>query len=201
MKASYCIIFLWIVLSFEASGQRGMPSGYKLQRDYSGTVSFLHDELDGDGRRDSIMVIEQNPGEDGRILALISSRKQPIVSPPIAMCCGSLTLRKQVVIAETRGMRGFSTFRFRWDATARDFRLIGFDTESFGTASGDGSGRESLNLLTGAYESVSNHWDEVCEELVPLPPVKRTLKITRRIYLSRWSEADEQWLYGSLSMN
>lgn len=199
MRAGASLIIL-LFTCLHALGQRGMPTGYKLQKDVSGTVSFLRSDLDGDGKRDSLMVVEVNPGEDGRILALISSRKQPILSPPVAMCCGTVTLRKNVVVAETRGMRGFSTFRFRWEAAAKDFRLIGFDTESFGTASGDGSGRESLNLLTGAYEGVFNHWDEICEELMPLPPVKRNLKINRKIYLSRWSEEVEQWLYASLSM-
>lgn len=176
-----------------------MPSGHRVQLSESGTPLLLKADLDGDKKRDSFMVLELEAGDDGRVLTLMSSQKKPALSPTIALCCGSLTVNKNVVVAVSRGMRGFSTFRFRWEAAAKDFRLIGFDTESFGTASGDGSGTTSLNLLNGAYSEALNHWDEVCEELVPLPPKKRTLKINRKVYLRQWSEDVEQWLYDTMS--
>jgi hypothetical protein len=188
-----------MICSIASLAQRGMPVHYQVQHGETGQHLFLQSDLDGDKKRDSLMVVVAEPGDDGRILALVSSRKSPLLSPPIGLCCGSLSVNKNVVVAITRGMRGFGTFRFRWDPAAKDFQLIGYDTESFGNASGDGSGKASLNLLNGAYEAAFYHWDEVCEELAPLPPVKRKLKLNRKVYLSQWSEKSEQWLYDTMN--
>jgi hypothetical protein len=194
MKHS-CFLLMMMIYSSASIAQRGIPANHRIQRDESGMPQLLRTDLDGDGKRDSVMIIEKEARTDGRIFVLLSSQRSPVLSAPIGLCCGSLTLNKNVIVAITRGMRGFGTFRFRWEPVTKDFRLIGYDTESYGTASGDGSGKASLNLLNGAYEGAFFHWDVVCAELAPLPPVKRTLKLNRKIYLSHWSEESEQWLY------
>ena len=195
MKSLICIIyFILFGLSAATAQNSFLPTGYHVQANGSGTPNELRADLDGDGRPDVFRAIEQGEGEDAMLMAVLKGGKAILYSHPLSMCCGSLSQKNGVIDVHSRGMRGFTYYKFRWDAGAKDFRLIGYATESFGNAANDGSGKSSLNLLTGDYEAAFNSWNERSQKLVALPRIKRRVTIGNRIYLKEFGEAEDEWL-------
>ena len=171
-----------------------LPAGYKILEDASGNPAMLRYDFDSDGRQDIFCAIQPQTGDDAKLMAVLKSGKSVSYSQALSMCCGSLSQKNGVIDVHSKGMRGFTYYKFRWDAKAKDFRLIGYDTESFGNAVHDGSGKSSLNLITGAYEAAFNVWDEKKQKLVALPKVNRKLNLGRRIYLKQFGEDADSWL-------
>ncbi len=171
---------------------QSLPSGYKLLEDAPASVSISAD-LDGDGKRDAFRAVVRSGGEDAQLMAQLANGKT-LTSGALSMCCGSISAKGGVVDVHSKGMRGFAYYKFRWEAAAGDFRLIGYDTESFGNAANDGSGTSSLNLLTGSYEAAFNNYNEKQEKLIALPKVKRKIAVSKKIYLRSFNETADSWL-------
>jgi hypothetical protein len=170
-----------------------LPSGFALLED-TPAPCIAKADLDGDKKTDLFCAAKRKNETDARLLAILKDGKTVIVSGPLSMCCGSVTARGNVVDIHSQGMRGFTYYKFRWDAAAKDFRLIGYDTESFGTATRDGSGKSSINLLNGNYEAAFNVWNEKQEKLIPLPKIKRKVSVSRKFYLKTFNEDADSWL-------
>ena len=195
MKSKSLLPLLTLVLILTGAAQSGaqsLPPGYGPLEDAPGTVTVSMD-MDGDGRQDAFCAALRHGEEDARLLARLASGKT-LSSGTLSMCCGSITAKGTVVDVHSKGMRGFTYYKFRWEAAAGDFRLIGYDTESFGNAANDGSGTSSVNLLTGAYEAAFNSWNEKRGKLIALPKVKRKIAVSRKIYLRTFDEAADSWL-------
>ncbi len=170
-----------------------LPSGYRLQEDAPASCMVKAD-LDGDGSPDWFCAAVKDGDDEARLLALLKGGKVMVQSGPLSMCCGSIAVKGAVVDVHSKGMRGFTYYKFRWEAVAGDFRLIGYDTESFGNAANDGSGFSSINMLTGGYEAAFNSWNEKRGKLMALPKVKRKIVVSRKIYLKSFDEAADSWL-------
>ena len=164
----------------------------QVQTDGSGELMELTYDFDGDGRKDVFAAVESAGGDDPRLMAKIG--KRTLYSKPLSMCCGSISQKKGVIDVNSKGMRGFTYYKFRWDPRVKDFRLIGYATESLGNAANDGSGKSSLNLLTGDYEAAFNSWNEKREQLVALPKVRRKIAVGKRIYLQQFDDTIDEWL-------
>lgn len=170
-----------------------LPPNHSIQQSTSGAPNLLRTDLDGDGKADLFCVAEDAEGV-GYFVAITSTRGR-MESGKLPACCGSMEKTKPGTLRiASKGMRGFSYYTFRWDAPAKDFRLIGYDTESFGNAANDGSGSSSLNLLTGDFVAAFNSYDEKKETLVALPKVRKKVKVDRRIHLQKFDEESEAWV-------
>lgn len=177
-----------------ASGQTPqLPQGYLLLEN-TPDPCIVKADLDGDKQNDLFCAAKRGNETDPRLLAVLKDGKTVIVSGMLSMCCGSIAVHGNVVDVHSQGMRGFTYYKFRWDGAAKDFRLIGYDTESFGTATGDGSGKSSINLMTGDYEAAFSVWNEKQEKLVPLPKIRRKVAVSRKFYLKTFNEDADQWL-------
>ena len=195
MKRLLLIILALLTFSGEISAQDPkLPAGYMIQESASGSPNLLRGDFDGDGKRDVFCVIQLKGSEDGKLMAVLKSGKTVLYSHTLSMCCGSVSQGNNVITLHSRGNRYFTYYKFRWEAQAKDFRLIGYDTESFGNAVHDGSGNSSLNMLTGDYEAEFNVWDEKTKDIKSLPKVSRKLKLERRIYLRQFGENAADWL-------
>ena len=188
------ILAILTVPNKTAAQELKLPAGYSILEDASGKASTLRYDFDGDGRQDVFCGIQPQEGADAKLMAVLKNGKAVLYSQPLSMCCGSISQKKGVIDVHSKGMRGFTYYKFRWDAAAKDFRLIGYATESFGNATNDGSGKSSLNILTGAYEAAFNVWDEKRQKLVALPKVNRKITVGRRVYLKQFGEDADNWL-------
>jgi hypothetical protein len=172
--------------------QPQLPRGYHLLTDASDSC-IVSGDFDGDGKTDLFCAATRQGGSDAQLLAVISGSRATLASGSLSMCCGSISLKGKVVEVHSRGNRSFSYYKFRWDAAAKDFRLVGYDTESFGNAVHDGSGTTSLNLLTGDYEASLNSWSEQKQDLIP-HQLKKKIAIRKKIYLKSFDEKACDWL-------
>jgi len=171
-----------------------VPGGFHLAGDaMAGSDSVIHD-FDGDHTPDAFCAARKEAEEGLRLLAILQSGKRVRYSLPLSSCCGSIEQNKGVVRVSSTGMRGFSYYQFRWDSTAGDFRLIGYQTESFGNAANDGSGKSSLNLITGDFEAAFNSFDQRRQKLLPLPVVKRRISVNRKFYLQHFGDKEDEYL-------
>ncbi len=191
-RTLFTLALLNSIASFGTAQVPKMPPSHSLQ---SGIGSNpIKADFDGDGKRDEFYVAEESENTDGYFIALMSTCGR-IESPVVPLCCGSVDQKgKGTLRAASKGMRGFSYWTFRWDAAAKDFRLIGYDTENFGNAMNDGSGTSSLNLLTGDFVAAFNSADVKSGELRALPKVRRKVVVSRRIYLQKFDEAADAWV-------
>lgn len=171
-----------------------LPPNHSMQQSASGTPNLLRADFDGDGKADLFCVAEDAEG-NGYFVVITTTRGR-MESGTMPSCCASIErgAKPGVIRISSKGMRYFAYYTFRWDAAAKDFRLIGHDTESFGNAVHDGSGTSSLNLITGAFEASFNNYDEEREELTVLPKVRKKVVVNRRIYLQKFGEESEAWV-------
>ncbi len=189
----FCLFLLCGYASSKAQAPI-LPRGFTLQPAPSGEPGFVRYDFDGDGKIDVFCAAAKEGEEDARLMALLKRGNRVLKSGTLSMCCGVISQKGGVVQVQSRGMRGFSYYKFRWDKSAKDFRLIGYDTESFGNAAGDGSGKSSLNLLTGAYAGSFHKWSAGRRKLLPQPAIRSTKPLSKRIYLSSFGEAEDAWL-------
>jgi hypothetical protein len=167
-----------------------LPKGFSIQEGTSGKNQLFGD-FDGDNRGDALAVIEGG----GQTLVYIATAKCSFKSKDAPRCCSYIERSKNVIVLHSTGMRGFYTWRFRYNTAFKNFQLIGMDTESFGNAVHDGSGTSSLNLLTGDFEAKYNSWNEKRQKLIALPAIKKKLKIGRRIFITDFGDESDDYLF------
>lgn len=85
-------------------------------------------------------------------------------------------------------MRAGFAHQFRYEAQARKIRLIGMSRYEFGPASNDGSGKSSVNLLTGQYIGEWNRFDTARDKLLQMPVIAARMYFPK-IYLEAYSPA------------
>ncbi len=127
-------------------------------------------DLDGDGKPDKFWI-----AGDKLHYQLSTQNSAPKSSKPLDIegLNNSLKVSKNVVAVSLWAMRSGTEYKLRYDKTQGDFRVIGYDSENFGPATNDGSGKSSYNLLTGDYVANWNHFDMKQEKLIALPTIKK----------------------------
>ena len=188
--AFLCLILFCIVTGAIA---QSLPAGYAVQDGISGKNQVFAD-LDGDGNRDILAVVENN-GQT-MVYASLQEGKLILKSKDAPRCCNQIELAKNVIVLHSNGMRGFYIWRFRYNPSLHNFQLIGMDTESFGNAVHDASGTSSFNLITGDFEAKYNSWNEKQKKLIALTPVKKKLKPGREILLTDFGDESDDYVLG-----
>lgn len=140
------------------------PMTDSMLRDYLPDDSTVEVRLDGDFNGDGIGDTAYVGGtDDKRLLKLMLGYKDELdwgYSPAgeaalevAPLGSASLSFKKGVLIVEdlTGGTTATaSTYRYRYDAAAKRFRLIGLDAERYSRTNSHDSLKFSWNLLTGA---------------------------------------------------
>ncbi len=194
MKAAFLVTTLGL-FPFGAFAQTPkLPAGYHIQMNASGQPNIVRYDFDGDGANDVVCAIEKGEEEDVKLMATLRNGKIVLSSKSTSTCCGSMSQKSGVIDVHSKGMRGFSYYKFRWDKPAMDFRLIGYETESFGNAAHDGSGTSSLNLINGDFIAEYNSWNEKKQDLVTLPKVKRKIPVSKKMYLKNFGDDMDEGL-------
>jgi hypothetical protein len=127
-------------------------------------------DLDGDGKPDKFWIKGDKFQYQLSTQKNITKSSKPL---DIEGLNNSVSVAKNVVAVSLSAMRSGIVFKLRYDNIVGDFRVIGYDSENFGPATNDGSGKSSHNLLTGDYVANWNHFDEQKEKLVALPTIKK----------------------------
>ncbi len=70
-------------------------------------------------------------------------------------------------------MRAGYSCRFRFNPKNKLIELIGMSHYEFGGATNDGSGEASLNLVTNNYIGSWNYFDDIKQNLISIPTLKR----------------------------
>jgi hypothetical protein len=150
-------------------------------------------DLDHDGIQDSVH---------------IESARSVIVCKLSTQKFKAITSKVLEIVNETSGVKatksGFEYYnawmragfhnQFRFNKKAKKIQLIGMSRYEFGSASNDGSGESSVNLLTGNYIGNWNYYDMEKEELISLPAI--VLKMSfKPVYLEAF-EDDIYFDYG-----
>jgi hypothetical protein len=136
-------------------------------------------DLDGDGKPDKFWI---NADKLQYQLSTQRNVTKSSKSLDIEGFNNSVSVSKNVVSLNLWAMRSGYSLKFRYDKTKGDFRIIGYDSENFGPANNDGSGKSSYNLLTGDYVANWNRYNEVKEQLVPQPTIKKKIP-AKKYYL------------------
>lgn len=137
-------------------------------------------DLDGDGKPDKFWINADKLQYQLSTQKNVTKSSKPL---DIGGLNNSLSVSKNVVEISMWAMRSGFSLKFRYDKAKGDFRVIGYDSENFGPASNDGSGKSSYNLLTGDYVANWNHYDMEKEQLIPDPTIKK--KLTSKKYYLR----------------
>ncbi|RZL23834.1 MAG: hypothetical protein EOO96_23395 [Pedobacter sp.] len=77
--------------------------------------------------------------------------------------------------------------QFRYNKTLKKVQLIGMSRYAFGNAANDGSGKSSVNLLTGDYIGDWNYFDENKRKLIKIPTIKTKMAFPK-VFLENFSE-------------
>ena len=167
MKKVFVTIFL-ISIQITASGQ-----------------SKLWKDLDNDGIKDHVEI------ENSAIVCRLSTQNfTRIVSKAIEH------LNEQSGVNETKNgfeffnnwMRSGFKSQFRYNPKTKKIELIGMSRYEFGNAANDGSGKSSINLLTGDYIGNWNYSDwESDNKLIKIPTIK-TKMYFKTINLEKFGE-------------
>jgi len=144
-----------------AALQAFVPKGWAIE-------SQLEGDLDGDGAADAVLVLLQAEGQGDRERALVVALRRGErwvrggTNQGLLACLGCLGVKGGDAAPDNEIKRGVlavrqfggsreaygSVHRFRWNRAREAFELIGLDTESADTLTGEGSS-SSCNLLTG----------------------------------------------------
>ena len=84
-------------------------------------------------------------------------------------------------------MRAGGAYQFRYDKDTGKMRLIGMERYEFGPASNDGSGKSSVNLVTGRYVGDWNYFDEAKNKLVKIPTIEKRMPF-RSVYFDTFTD-------------
>ncbi len=152
-----------------------IPSGYS----YSQVVK----DLDGDAVIDSVFI-----DNESRIVCKLSSKNFVAVKTVELESDGTVEIHetKNGFEYSTSFMRAGFDHQFRYDAHTQKIQLIGMSRYEFGSASNDGSGKSSVNLLTNDYIGEWHHYILKKEKLVKLPTIK-TKMVFEPIYLENYN--------------
>lgn len=146
-----------------------------------GQVVNENDTLWGDLDDDAIADTAIYDREQAILICKLSTRKFVPVKSMALVEPGSdqshISLKGNSLIYSENWMRAGYSCQFRYEKATGKMRLIGMDRYEFGNASNDGSGKSSVNLLTGNYIGEWNYFSERRMELVALPPMRRKMKI------------------------
>lgn len=171
-----------------------LPAGYHFSPGTAGDPNRVVFDFDQDGTADVFAVVETAEGENTRLIAWLSSRRQVPrfrwhPATDALTCCSSVTRKGNVVTVSSRGMRYFEAYKFRYSAQLGDFEVIGFDTEAFGNATNNGSGTTSYNALTGQYQTALHTYHQKTNRLTADPIVRRQRPAPRRYTLTTFDQA------------
>lgn len=109
----------------------------------------------------------------------------------------SVSVTKNVISLSMWAMRSGNFLKLRYDKAVGDFRVIGHDSENFGPATNDGSGKASHNLITGDYVANWNRWDEVKEKLIPEPTIKKKIP-SKKYFLLKLDDKQLDEIYSTV---
>lgn len=84
-------------------------------------------------------------------------------------------------------MRAGGAYQFRYAQDAGKMRLIGMERYEFGPASNDGSGKSSVNLITGKYVGEWNYFDERRNKLIKMPTIAKSMNF-QRVYFDTFKD-------------
>lgn len=148
---------------------------FALQMHGQNTLNF---DFDSDGEKDKMSLVSTDTGY--KLIYALSSQNNKELSTAVITGGGQtnrISLKKNVVILESQFMRGENMFKFRYDKSLKDMKLIGFDNTQYGNATNDGSGHSSYNLSTGMYIANWNHFNMKKNRLDALPKISKKLPL------------------------
>lgn len=148
-----------------------------------GNITITAD-LDGDGKQDKFWLNKDKLQYQLSTQKNITKSSKPL---DIEGLNNSLKVSKNVVAVSMWAMRSGTEYKFRYDKVRGDFRVIGYDSENFGPATNDGSGKSSYNLLTGDYVANWHHFDMKQEKLIALPTITKKSP-AKKYYLATFDE-------------
>ena len=146
----------------------------------------LYTDLDHDLIKDVITIDRQS----SMIICKLSTQKfKSIRSQELELDPSSSGIRKTKSGFEyyNNWMRAGYTCQFRYNPKEKQVQLIGMSRYEFGSASNDGSGESSVNLLTHDYIGNWNYFDNNKMKLIPIPSIKKKM-IFPAVYLSKYTE-------------
>jgi len=186
-------LILLFIFGFGILDAQSIPKGFKASESVSGTKMSVEFDFDEDGKKDIFAVVEGKPEDELLIIASLSSLPSSKVLKHKAlngdfMCCNEIELKKNVVKVFSRGNRFFEYILFRYNTELKDFEIIGFDTESLGSATHDGAGKTSYNLLTGKFISQHDSYNEKKKKLIPGKEIKKSINVPKKFTLSTLDE-------------
>ena len=136
----------------------------------------LKADLDGDNITDKVNIA--NTEASFSIEYSLSSQQNKTFTTVLISNGGqknSLKISKNILSLDCQFMRGENHFKFKYDTTLKQMKLIGYDNVQYGSATNDGSGNSSYNLAMGNYEATWNYYDKKKKKLIALPKIKRKL--------------------------
>ena len=155
-----------IILQKECEAQRKdvIPENYIIYKDLDNRSYKLEEDLDGDEIPDRVIVYTKKDSEFDKIVAVYLSTAarngNTFYSFPFSALSYDLKFNNKVftISACFGNGRYCKTLKFKYYPTIRNFRLIGYEEESFGNAMHDGAYLKSVNLLTNKYEISGPKW-------------------------------------------
>lgn len=149
--------------------------------------SQISKDLDHDGIKDSV---DFDHVKDRIVCKLSSDHFKPVFSKEIEVD------DDQSGLVETAGgfefyfnfMRAGYANQFRYEPGEKKIRLIGMNRYKFGPANNDGSGKSSVNLLTGDYIGEWNYYDHCINKLIRLPVIRTRISF-QKVFLDAFDEA------------
>jgi hypothetical protein len=136
-------------------------------------------DIDNDGTNDTIFI----DTEKSTIVCNLSTLNYKSIS---SKSIEALSERSGV-LATKNGFEFFNDWmregyknQFRYNSKTKTIQLIGMSRYNFGNFANDGSGKSSVNLLTGDYIGNWNYYDDLANnkegELVKIPTIKTKMK-------------------------
>ena len=186
-------LILLFICGLTILNAQSIPKGFKVSESVNGKKMSIQFDFDKDGKKDIFSVVEGKPDEELSIIAVLSSQPNSKVLKHKSLngdfaCCAEIQLEKNVVKVTSSGNRFFEYIQFRYNSELKDFEIIGFDTESFGSATHDGAGKLSLNLLNGKLIYKFDTYDEKKKKLIQGKEVNKTIQIPKKFTLSSLDE-------------
>lgn len=160
MKTFFVTSFLIIIFQIKSNCQNNypVPKGYTIYKDYDHKTFQLTNDMDGDGINDYVIVYVSSIEENDRIVTVYLSSIYDSIKTyyyfPLFSNFYNLEYQKNVLtISCCNGLGRFcKTLKFKFYDKLKNMRLIGYEEESFGSASHDGAYLKSVNFLTNKYE-------------------------------------------------
>ena len=160
-----------------------LPPGYTIVSNDTGEELQYHD-LNGDGKLDVALLLEMRGdtsydfseevllliahGAPGGYLE-IAAVSEHLGGESISYTgVKHLAIDKGVISYFHQSMRHDAALKFRYDAKQQKYTLIGMEYREYGGIN-DGPRQISINYLTGVKQIQDSKWNEVTEEVEPLP--------------------------------